>query len=188
MLSSYSNSNQTNWDLYLPLVLFAYRTSQQSSTEETPFSLLYGREPRLGDMDNFNLGYEPSQFIQNLHEKWLEARTKIIEKAEINKKYYDKKYKLPPPIFKTNEEVRIKQPQTKINLKKKLRNDLWSKPYKIIDVVSNQNLVVDYNGKPKVININNAKKKEPNRNCFENIRNFSTKTRSGRISIPRFNQ
>ncbi|CAF0859482.1 unnamed protein product [Brachionus calyciflorus] len=185
MLSSYSNSNQTNWDLYLPLVLFAYRTSQQSSTEETPFSLLYGREPRLGEMDNYNLGYEPSQFIQNIHEKWLEARSKIVEKAEINKKYYDKKYKLTQPIFKPNEEVRIKQPQTKINLKKKLRNDLWSDPVKIVDVLSNQNILIENKGKRKIVNINNVKKKEPDRKCFEKIRNLPTKTRSGRISIPR---
>lgn len=120
MLSSYSNSNQTNWDLYLPLVLLAYRTSQQSSTLESPFALLYGREPRLGDMDDYNLGYEPSQFIQNLHEKWLDARCKIVKQAEINKKYYDQKYKSPPPSFKPNDGVRIKQPQTKTNLKKYL--------------------------------------------------------------------
>lgn len=187
MLSSYSNSNQTNWDLYLPLVLLAYRTSQQSSTQESPFALLYGREPRLGEMDNYNLGYEPSQFIQNLHEKWLDARCKIIKQAEINKTYYDKKYKSPPPIYKPNEEVRIKQPQTKTNLKKKLRNDLWSNPLKIEDVLSDQNLVVNYKGKSKVVNVNNVKKKEPTRKYSENIRSFPTKTRSGRTSIPRVN-
>jgi transposase InsO family protein len=47
MLAAYSNSNQTNWDVYLPLVLFAYRTSQQTTTGESPFALLYGREPNL---------------------------------------------------------------------------------------------------------------------------------------------
>ena len=33
MLASYCNANQSNWDLYLPLVLFAYRTSEQSTTK-----------------------------------------------------------------------------------------------------------------------------------------------------------
>jgi hypothetical protein len=41
MLASYSDSNQSNWDLYLPLVLFAYRTSQQTTSGDSPFSLLY---------------------------------------------------------------------------------------------------------------------------------------------------
>jgi hypothetical protein len=52
MLAVYSDANQTNWDLYLPLVLLDYRTSQQTTTEASPFELLYGREPRLpSDLD-----------------------------------------------------------------------------------------------------------------------------------------
>ena len=34
-----------NWDERLPYVLFAYRASQQESTRESPFFLLYGRDP-----------------------------------------------------------------------------------------------------------------------------------------------
>ena len=36
-----------DWDLRLPFVLFAYRASLQGSTKQSPFALLYGREPRL---------------------------------------------------------------------------------------------------------------------------------------------
>ena len=35
------------WDDQLPYVLFTYRASQQASTGESPFFLLYGRDPRL---------------------------------------------------------------------------------------------------------------------------------------------
>ena len=34
-------------DRHLPYVLFAYRASEQQSTLESPFFLLYGRDPRL---------------------------------------------------------------------------------------------------------------------------------------------
>jgi transposase-like protein len=68
MLAAYSDANQTNWDLYLPLVLFAYRTREQSTTRESPFALLYGREPRLGDLDDQNLGYHPSTFTKTSNE------------------------------------------------------------------------------------------------------------------------
>ena len=38
-------------DTRLPYVLFAYRASPQKSTRESPFYLLYGRDPRLpGDV------------------------------------------------------------------------------------------------------------------------------------------
>ena len=36
-----------DWDQYLPHLLFAYRSSVQESTRESPFFLLYGRDPRL---------------------------------------------------------------------------------------------------------------------------------------------
>ena len=35
------------WDQQLPLLLFAYRSSVQESTKESPFFLLYGRDPQL---------------------------------------------------------------------------------------------------------------------------------------------
>ena len=44
MLAAYSNAQQTNWDLYLPLVLLAYRTSEQSHSGFSPFELLYHLE------------------------------------------------------------------------------------------------------------------------------------------------
>ena len=43
-----------DWDHHFPFVLFAYRTSVQESTKETPFYLLYGKDVRL-----------PSQSVQN---------------------------------------------------------------------------------------------------------------------------
>ena len=36
-----------DWDAHLPYLLFAYRVSAQESTRESPFFLLYGRNPRL---------------------------------------------------------------------------------------------------------------------------------------------
>ena len=41
-----------NWDDCLPYVLFAYRSSPQESTDESPFFLLYGRDPQLPTMSS----------------------------------------------------------------------------------------------------------------------------------------
>ena len=46
-ISMFVNSEQTDWDLYIPSILFAYRVSPCVSTGDSPFYLLYGREPRL---------------------------------------------------------------------------------------------------------------------------------------------
>ncbi len=132
MLSAYAN--QTNWDLYLPLVLFAYRSSpnpKQASTSESPFYLLYGREPRLpSDLDNFN-HYRHSDFIQRVHEAWVEAKRHILKQAEVNKRAFDAKYNRPPPEYKVGDSIRLFRPLTKPGLKNKLRNDKWGAHLKI---------------------------------------------------------
>ena len=46
-LSMFVSTNQKYWDEHDPQVLFAYRVSQNATTGESPFYLLYGREPRL---------------------------------------------------------------------------------------------------------------------------------------------
>lgn len=46
-LSHFCSDNQKDWDLYIPSVLFGYRTSPSAATGESPFYLLYGREARL---------------------------------------------------------------------------------------------------------------------------------------------
>ena len=47
MLAKLVSENQKDWDLRLPVVAFAYRTSVQEATKFTPFFLMYGREARL---------------------------------------------------------------------------------------------------------------------------------------------
>ena len=41
------NRSGKDWDAHLPFVHFAYRTSLQESTKESPFYLLYGCDPQL---------------------------------------------------------------------------------------------------------------------------------------------
>ncbi len=47
LLAKTVESSGRDWDTHLPYVLFAYRASLQESTRESPFYLLYGRDPRL---------------------------------------------------------------------------------------------------------------------------------------------
>ena len=47
IIAKASDQNPTEWDKQLPLLLFAYRSVVQESMKESPFFLLYGRDPRL---------------------------------------------------------------------------------------------------------------------------------------------
>jgi len=47
MLSTVLEEDFRDWDLRLPLIMLAYRTSVQETTGASPFSLMFGREARL---------------------------------------------------------------------------------------------------------------------------------------------
>ena len=44
MLRSVVSLKQRDWDIYLNYLMFAYRTSEHSSTKETAFFLMFGRD------------------------------------------------------------------------------------------------------------------------------------------------
>ncbi|KAF0738526.1 hypothetical protein Ae201684P_019574 [Aphanomyces euteiches] len=45
MLKMYINSVQTDWELYLPRLLWAYRTAYHETLGDTPYFCLFGRDP-----------------------------------------------------------------------------------------------------------------------------------------------
>jgi hypothetical protein len=57
------NSNHSNWDDVIDHVVFAYNTSKQESTGQTPFFMLYGREALLPI--DVALGNNPNPAIPN---------------------------------------------------------------------------------------------------------------------------
>ena len=53
ILRKLTHSDASNWDLYLPAALFAYRLSKHRTTGFSPFAMLYGREattPSIWDL------------------------------------------------------------------------------------------------------------------------------------------
>ena len=49
LLRSFVQS-ESDWERYLPLVLYAYCTSKHASTGVSPFQLMFGRHPKLPDL------------------------------------------------------------------------------------------------------------------------------------------
>lgn len=46
-MSIYVSCDQKDWDTHIPAILFGYRVRRHETTGDSPFYLLYGREPRL---------------------------------------------------------------------------------------------------------------------------------------------
>ena len=78
MLSKVVKKKGKDWDELLGPVLFAYRTAPQSSSGETPFSLVYGRDATVPWPTNLDF-YQPVSLLPVLetdYAKELFAETK----------------------------------------------------------------------------------------------------------------
>ena len=135
-ISSYVSSNQLDWDVYIPAILFAYRTSPCVSTGDTPFYLLYGREPRLAPDVSL---LPPSQLSSSVEEhrarivRQIEAaqsiaRANIARTQQLMKLQYDKTSSDAP--FEIGQQVWIYTPRAKRGLSKKLLPK-WNGPFRI---------------------------------------------------------
>ena len=121
MLSKTTSHTRRDWDERLPYVLFAYRTSVQPSTGESPFFLLYGRDARLPTEDalssELNRGIIDvddyrTEIVTKLQEAWALAHDSIKKAQASQKKQYDRSAR--PEEFKVGDRVFVYMPAVKI--------------------------------------------------------------------------
>ena len=119
MLAKKVEHSGKDWDTHLPFVLFTYRASLQESTKESPFYLLYGRDPRLpttlgldsaqhhiADLDTYK-----EEVAFKFSEAWKLARDNIKKAQQYQKKQYDHKTRL--PRFEVGDRVFVYMPAAK---------------------------------------------------------------------------
>ena len=138
-LSMYVSGNQKDWDRHLPLVLFAYRVSPHASTRESPFYLLYGREPRLpidaslllpsSSHLSSSVAEHRARIVQNLEhaQHLISANTQLAQQKM--KEQYDRTSK--PVPFDIGCKVWVYTPKSKKGLSKKLMHN-YHGPYRIV--------------------------------------------------------
>ena len=142
MLATTVEKGGAEWDDQLPYVLFAYRASQQASTRESPFYLLYGRDPRLPVPEV--LSHQQTRVTMDLHEYGVELYTKMANAWELARKFigqaqrhqkanYDKKATDVP--FRSGERVFLYKPAEKTGEARKLARPFHG-PYRISDYIS----------------------------------------------------
>ena len=136
MLSTYIDTEQKTWDENLKPCLLAFRTSIHSSTLQTPFFMIHGRNCRLPHHISILPPTEQSMSIQFHMEKILtnieESRTKALEQIaksqQKNKSDYDKNIRLID--YQVGSQVWLWNPAIKKGKSKKL-SSLWHGPFTI---------------------------------------------------------
>lgn len=137
MLSKTTLRNGRDWDERLPYVLFAYRTSAQASTGESPFFLLYGRDAQLPteavlqptvDCQIIACNDYRGEMATKMKEAWEMASKMIKTSQDRQKKYFDRHAK--PRSYKIGERVFIYMPAAKTGPSYKLARP-YHGPYRI---------------------------------------------------------
>ena len=80
---------QIDWEQYLPLVLYAYRTSVHSSTGVAPFVLMFGRQLKCIDHSTAFDRLLSSPFVCTLAELQDLVESNLVHAAEHQKTNYD---------------------------------------------------------------------------------------------------
>ena len=105
LLRSYVDE-ESDWERYLPLVLYAYRTAIHSSTGVSPYVLMFGRQPQTNSF-NASSAFDPASYQSQLNTKMAKLQdfveSKLASAASNQKCLYDKKCK--QRSFNMNEPV-----------------------------------------------------------------------------------
>ena len=131
MMSFYINEHHNNWDLYLTKLVFAYNTSRQTSTGETPFFLLYGRECRLPIDVTFEL---PNRFRfgrrykESMDECFELVNIRVKDAQQRQKAEYDARHF--NAIYSVGDLVAIRKHTRSPGMTEKLFKS-WDGPFQI---------------------------------------------------------
>lgn len=135
-ISAYVSTNQDDWDLYIPAILFAYRVLPSVSTGDSPFYLLYGRNARFPCDTSLLLAKQLSPSVEEHGSRIVKqiefatslARSNIARSQQLNKLQYDKTALDAP--FAIGQHVWIYTPNVKSGSSKKFLARLYD-PYRI---------------------------------------------------------
>ena len=158
MLAMYASKHRSDWDRFIPFTLFAYRTAIQESTKETPFYLIYGRDPCL-PLDAvlsapISKYASVDDYKQEVIKRTQEARyvgQQCIERAQFNQTTkYNASEKVKDSEFKPGDRDWLYTPQVAKGLSSKLAH-LWNGPCRINRKLSEVNVEIEESPHRKTI-------------------------------------
>jgi hypothetical protein len=182
ILTTYVNQDHNDWDIHLPLALFAYRNSVHASSGVSPFRAVYGREATtpltlLSSTTDTkkqlisNYSDELENTLKDVHDI-ISRRISLAQQKQ--KKNYDRQHKTDKSTeLKEGDRVWLNNQAVPKGLSRKFHFQ-WAGPYVVLDLgrLGNLNYHIKLEsgaGKGKVVHRNRLKldKKQSRGNCIE---------------------
>ncbi|MBW0489209.1 hypothetical protein O181_028924 [Austropuccinia psidii MF-1] len=126
----YVSYHQDVWNTWLPLAEFAYDTSDQSSTKQSPFFTVYGRDSQ----------FDTVHITQNTPSGKLSTRVQEVQEyfkreleVSINRfKRYADKSRTSPTVFNPGDMVWLSSKKIKSTIPTKKLSERWLGPFPIL--------------------------------------------------------
>ena len=141
MLAKYCGEYNDRWDVFINQLVFAYNTSKNSSTGESPYCMLFGREAKtpmdvITQSNNITIDITDEYVInlkENLAKIWKIANINREVHCSYNIKYHNENKTRKEKItkYKVGMKVLIFFPQIPIDKNRKFYSK-WKGPYEII--------------------------------------------------------
>jgi hypothetical protein len=155
LLAKFGNDHQDNWDDLLPYVLSAYRTSLHEATGDTPFYLLYGRDPYLPvDIASHAIRSGPattpenhrSALVARLREAHAYARRNQEQAQRSDQKAFDRQRQ--QSHYHAGDKVWLRAAHLPRGKTTKLAR-MWKGPYRVSEVRGQLVLVLQHVNNPR---------------------------------------
>ncbi|CAF4568980.1 unnamed protein product, partial [Didymodactylos carnosus] len=153
-LSKYCDEEKSNWDLYLPSIVYAYNHGQHRSTGFTPYQLVFARMP----CNPFDRPHTEFKFSRP-NGYWTElqrfkaiankmARSNIQYQQTLTKQRYDRNRS--SPVYNIGDLVWLK-----ILIDRSKLDERYRGPYRITDKITAVNYMLDDGDGALVAHVNN---------------------------------
>lgn len=139
MLSMYVSEDQRDWDSHLPFVMFAYRTSMNETTKESPFYLFYGRHARLPAQvmhgDSSPIG-GTSDYVRDMTRSLTQAQRRVQDNIirEARRRRERQAAEVRQYSYRVGDRVWLYKPVRKVGRSPKLQ-PTWCGPYEVVTVL-----------------------------------------------------
>ncbi|MBW0478190.1 hypothetical protein O181_017905 [Austropuccinia psidii MF-1] len=130
----YVRYHQDDWNIWLPLAEFAYNNSAHSSTKQSLFFTVYGRDPQF---DSVQITQDtPAGKLSTKIQSVQQDVKRELEVAIKRFKRYADKSRASPPVFNPGYMVRLSSKNTKSTRPTRKVSERWLGPFPILKKVT----------------------------------------------------
>ena len=124
-LRTFVNYRQTDWAELLPIASFAYNSAPGSSTNKSPFEIVFGKLPRhplIGEPRSSVEWPHAMKHLEKMKEIHEEVHSAIVDAQAMQAKYYDakhtqRKYEVGNMVMLNAKNIRTDRPSKKLDYK-----------------------------------------------------------------------